>query len=110
MRCLLAARCVQGKDRECVVVSMVRSNADGCAGGLWCDEARLNVALTRAKVRPRSLLGLSLAQVDPYPPLQSLLPRSPRGPSSCACGLVQRRGSLAPLPCGMLLVSCATLL
>lgn len=56
----MAVRCVQGKDRECVIVSMVRSNEDGCAGALWCDVARLNVALTRAKVRTHSLLGSSL--------------------------------------------------
>eukprot|EP01083_Nonionella_stella_P277847 944715_1 len=39
----------QGKDRNCVIISFVRSNADGKIGALLKDWRRPNVALTRAK-------------------------------------------------------------
>lgn len=39
----------QGRDRECVVISLVRSNPDGNIGELLTDWQRLNVAFTRAK-------------------------------------------------------------
>ena len=39
----------QGKDRECVIISLVRSNPLGNIGELLTDWQRLNVAFTRAK-------------------------------------------------------------
>lgn len=39
----------QGKDKDCVVVSLVRSNARGDVGPLLADWRRINVALTRAR-------------------------------------------------------------
>lgn len=39
----------QGKDRECVIISLVRSNSAGNVGELLKDWQRLNVAFTRAK-------------------------------------------------------------
>lgn len=39
----------QGRDKECVVISFVRSNAEGSAGKLLKDYRRVNVAITRAK-------------------------------------------------------------
>eukprot|EP00983_Pelagomonas_calceolata_P133671 1161984-Pelagomonas_calceolata.AAC.2 len=38
-----------GRDKPCIVLSFVRSNAKGSAGRLLADWQRLNVALTRAK-------------------------------------------------------------
>ncbi|KAJ3013117.1 Tripartite DNA replication factor [Thoreauomyces humboldtii] len=39
----------QGSDKECVVISLVRSNKNGNVGHLLKDWSRINVALTRAK-------------------------------------------------------------
>nr|POE54926.1 dna replication atp-dependent helicase/nuclease dna2 [Quercus suber] len=39
----------QGRDKECIVLSMVRSNEIGTVGELLKDWRRINVALTRAK-------------------------------------------------------------
>jgi DNA replication ATP-dependent helicase Dna2 len=39
----------QGRDFECVVLSLVRSNGQGDTGSLLADFRRLNVAFTRAK-------------------------------------------------------------
>lgn len=39
----------QGRDKEVVLVSCVRSNEDGCVGDLLKDQRRINVALTRAR-------------------------------------------------------------
>ena len=46
---LLTVDKCQGRDYECVVLSMVRSNPDGDTGGLLADARRLNVAFSRAK-------------------------------------------------------------
>jgi DNA replication ATP-dependent helicase Dna2 len=40
---------LQGMDRDCVILSMVRSNADGRIGDLLQDRRRINVAVSRAK-------------------------------------------------------------
>lgn len=40
----------QGRDKPVVLLSFVRSNAKGATGNLLADAARLNVAITRAKV------------------------------------------------------------
>lgn len=39
----------QGRDKECVILAMVRSNDSGIVGGLLKDWRRVNVALTRAR-------------------------------------------------------------
>ena len=39
----------QGRDKECVILSMVRSNENGIVGDLLKDWRRVNVALTRAR-------------------------------------------------------------
>ena len=39
----------QGRDKRVVIMSLVRSNADGAVGQLLQDVRRLNVAVTRAK-------------------------------------------------------------
>ncbi|GBG28920.1 DNA replication ATP-dependent helicase/nuclease DNA2 [Hondaea fermentalgiana] len=39
----------QGRDKECIIISMVRSNVQKDVGGLLHDVARINVAITRAK-------------------------------------------------------------
>lgn len=43
----------QGRDKECILVSFVRSseNPRNCTSSLLGDWHRINVALTRAKVR-----------------------------------------------------------
>jgi DNA replication ATP-dependent helicase Dna2 len=48
VECLTVDR-AQGRDKECVVVSLVRSNPGAEAGRLLADARRVNVALTRAK-------------------------------------------------------------
>lgn len=40
----------QGRDKPVILLSFVRSNAKGATGTLLADTARLNVAITRAKV------------------------------------------------------------
>lgn len=92
----LRARGVQGKDRECVVLSMVRSNAAGCAGALWCDEARLNVALTRAKVSTHSGPGPSLAQA----PAPDALPGASVSGKHGHCSLRSVKKRLIPVAFG----------
>ena len=50
----------QGRDKPVILLSFVRSNAKGSTGTLLADAARLNVAITRAKVRGCSTCRLSL--------------------------------------------------
>ena len=65
----------QGRDKECVIISMVRSNEAGIVGDLLKDWRRVNVALTRARsklvvlgsrrtLRNNELLERFLALVD----------------------------------------------
>ncbi|KAG8768403.1 Tripartite DNA replication factor [Ceratobasidium sp. 428] len=46
---ILTADRSQGRDKDCVVISMVRSNEDGNIGDLLKDWRRLNVSFTRAR-------------------------------------------------------------
>ena len=39
----------QGRDKECIAISLVRSNLQRTVGNLLCDWRRINVAFTRAK-------------------------------------------------------------
>jgi DNA replication ATP-dependent helicase Dna2 len=40
---------LQGMDRDCIIISMVRSNAEGVVGHLLQDRRRINVAVSRAR-------------------------------------------------------------
>lgn len=46
---VLTADKSQGRDKDCIVISMVRSNDVGNVGELLRDWRRINVSLTRAK-------------------------------------------------------------
>lgn len=46
---ILTADQFQGRDKDCIIVSMVRSNANNNAGSLLKELRRVNVAMTRAK-------------------------------------------------------------
>lgn len=61
----------QGRDKACIVVSLVRSNEDGAVGQLLQDRRRINVALTRAKSK-LVLLG-SRTTLAASPVLEELL-------------------------------------
>lgn len=46
---ILTADRFQGRDKECIIISMVRSNSEGKVGELMKDWRRINVAVTRAR-------------------------------------------------------------
>ncbi|KAH9949710.1 Dna2-domain-containing protein [Amylocystis lapponica] len=46
---ILTADRSQGRDKDCIIISMVRSNADGQVGNLIKDWRRMNVSFTRAR-------------------------------------------------------------
>lgn len=46
---ILTADRSQGRDKECIIISMVRSNDEGQIGDLMKDWRRMNVAFTRAR-------------------------------------------------------------
>ncbi|KIY67509.1 Dna2-domain-containing protein [Cylindrobasidium torrendii FP15055 ss-10] len=48
---MLTADRSQGRDKDCIVISMVRSNDDGYVGELVKDWRRINVSFTRAKAK-----------------------------------------------------------
>jgi DNA replication ATP-dependent helicase Dna2 len=64
----------QGRDRECVIISLVRSNLHGSIGELLKDWQRLNVAFTRAK-KKLVLVGSARTVLNEssFRPLKSLL-------------------------------------
>lgn len=79
----------QGRDKDCVVVSLVRSNAKAEAGKLLMDARRVNVAITRAKAK-LVLVGDS-STLCTLPLFERLL------------GECRQRGWVLPLPPGALL-------
>eukprot|EP00897_Mesotaenium_endlicherianum_P007811 jgi/Mesen1/7058/ME000369S06383 len=74
----------QGRDKECCLVSFVRSNEEHAAGSLVADWHRINVAITRAKTK-LVLVG-SRRTLQTAPPIKALL------------DLVERRQWLLQLP------------
>ena len=50
LEALTIDRC-QGRDKDVVLISLVRSNEEQMAGKLLADERRVNVMLTRAKLK-----------------------------------------------------------
>lgn len=61
----------QGRDKQCIIVSFVRSNTQGITGRLLTDWQRINVALTRAKHK-MILLG-SCATLKSVPILDAMI-------------------------------------
>ncbi|KNC49616.1 uncharacterized protein AMSG_11895 [Thecamonas trahens ATCC 50062] len=55
----------QGRDKECIIFSCVRSNTNGTIGRLLADSARINVALTRAKKKTVLIGSLSTLSSSP---------------------------------------------
>ncbi|GAB1739087.1 hypothetical protein NU219Hw_g3844t1 [Hortaea werneckii] len=76
----------QGRDKDCIILSMVRSNESGIVGDLLKDWRRVNVALTRARSK-LIVLGSRRTLVN-----NELLARF--------MGLVDRRGWTLDLPRG----------
>jgi DNA replication ATP-dependent helicase Dna2 len=71
----------QGRDKEAIILSFVRSNPRGKAGRLLQDIRRLNVALTRAKcklIMIGSFSTLSLGSDALKPILEQIDARSQR--------------------------------
>ena len=77
----------QGRDKDAIVVSFVRSNAKGKIGRLLEDKRRINVAITRAKKK--------LILLGSYSTLQA-------GSSTLKCILeqIQQKGRVVALPPG----------
>lgn len=48
---VLTADQYQGRDKDCIIISLVRSNTDGIVGDLLKEWRRFNVAITRAKTK-----------------------------------------------------------
>ena len=64
----------QGRDKPCIVLSFVRSNAGGLAGRILEDACRLNVAMTRAKAKLLMIgCASTLQQAAPVARLLDLL-------------------------------------
>lgn len=63
----------QGLDSDCILISLVRSNAEGNVGQLLRDWNRLNVAFTRAR-KKLVLVGSqrTILQQDPFSGLYTL--------------------------------------
>lgn len=80
----------QGRDKAVIIISFVRSNPNRLAGKLLADWQRVNVALTRAKVK-LVLIG-SASTLASVPLLGAMLK------------LLTDRGWVVPLPSGALAV------
>lgn len=66
----LTADQFQGRDKDCIIISMVRSNKQNNAGSLLREVRRLNVAMTRAKskliiIGSRKTVG-SIREINPF--------------------------------------------
>jgi DNA replication ATP-dependent helicase Dna2 len=73
----------QGRDKECIIVSFVRSNTEGNGGNLLQDWRRINVLLTRAK-RKLVLVG-SKSTLRNVPILDQLLSLLQDQSQICEC-------------------------
>lgn len=74
----------QGRDKECMLLSLVRCNPGGNPGRLLADRRRINVAITRAKTK---LVIIGCARTMAGTPVWAEL-----------LGLVRQHGWLLPLP------------
>jgi DNA replication ATP-dependent helicase Dna2 len=77
----------QGRDKEAMLLSMVRSNSGRQAGALLADWRRINVAITRAK--SKLVLVGSASTISSVPLLARLL------------AILQRRNCVLSLPASM---------
>ncbi|TKA52359.1 hypothetical protein B0A53_04828 [Rhodotorula sp. CCFEE 5036] len=68
---VLTADRSQGRDKECIIISLVRSNSTKNAGDLLKDRRRINVCLTRAK--SKLIIVGSRSTVASAPVMQELL-------------------------------------
>ncbi|KWU43439.1 Dna2-domain-containing protein, partial [Rhodotorula sp. JG-1b] len=68
---VLTADRSQGRDKECIIISLVRSNSTKNAGDLLKDRRRINVCLTRAK--SKLIIVGSHSTVASAPVMQELL-------------------------------------
>ena len=82
---------MQGRDKDCILVSCVRSNAERSAGRLLADWRRINVAITRA--RHKLVLIGSASTLGSVPLFRHLL------------DTVKQRGWYLQLPAGALIQS-----
>lgn len=62
---LLTIDKAQGRDKDCIIVSFVRSNPEGHVGTLLQDWRRINVLLTRAKTKLVLIGSVSTLQTVP---------------------------------------------
>jgi len=81
---IIICLCGQGRDKDCILISFVRSNNGESAGALLADWRRINVAITRA--RQKLVLIGSGSTLRSVPMLRHLL------------DLVQQRNMYIQLP------------
>jgi len=62
---ILTADRSQGRDKDCIIISMVRSNVAGNTGDLLKDWRRINVALTRARAKLIIIGSRQTLRTDP---------------------------------------------
>ncbi|KAG0341927.1 Tripartite DNA replication factor, partial [Podila humilis] len=79
----------QGKDKECVIVSLVRSNGDKEVGELLKDWRRINVAFTRAKKKLVVFGSRTTLQGSPiFEKFLDLMDQQDLDPDACSGGTV----------------------